>query len=696
MAGKDDMFMELEEKRRQDGFFPKLHKLVCEQMGDDNIDKLETLKLDTDELIKFTFNLKVFYDGLEIKEFYPEKNQYESKAKKDYGNKAYQKGNDLDALYLYTQAIITCPVGDDGKSRELSISLANRSAVLFSLKAYDMALDDIRMALEVGYPDDLAYKLYDRRAKILVVFRQMADAEEAYRTSLKYLEKAKKLSAEKKKTFEKEVQQAISMFQKAPAQLRKNDPGVTIRPPAAIPSIPVPNKLFPAMSDAVVFKYEEGRGRYAIASRNIDVGEIISVEKAIVSHMLPEYMGKNCTHCFKVMKAPFPCFTCTKVMFCCYKCWSEAMSTYHRYECKLIDLFLASGMSIVCFLAYRSITKKPLSYFMENKEMFQAPDEQSGQTKSQTEVYDPSDYKNYFNLVSHHSERTTGDMFHRAMFSVFLLRCLKSQGYFPDSKEKVITDQEAYICRLMYHFLEVLQFNAHEVAQFEMMTKTSSEGAKSNYIGAAVYPTLALFNHSCDPSIVRYYVEDTVVVQSIKNIFKGEEICENYGPIFFHSVREDRKFRLTKQYWFDCACVACSENWPTLHEMTTDVLNFRCNSCDGTVPFHTSSTRPQLKCSCGVNINLFKGLKDLSDTELLAETANTELAANQLEKAQNLYTEYLKKLDAVIAPPYPDYYKTQQNIWKCIWMRFGNRVITGGQRKPVLPTGADDEYDTLD
>ena len=41
-----------------------------------------------------------------------------------------------------------------------------------------------------------------------------------------------------------------------------------------------------------------------------------------------------------------------------------------------------------------------------------------------------------------------------------------------------------------------------------------------------------------------------------------------------------------------------------------------------------------------------------------------------------------------------DYYKIQQNIWKCIWMRFGNRLITGGVRKPVTP--ADEDYDTVD
>ena len=51
-------------------------------------------------------------------------------------------------------------------------------------------------------------------------------------------------------------------------------------------------------------------------------------------------------------------------------------------------------------------------------------------------------------------------------------------------------------------------------------------------------------------------------------VFQGDEICENYGPIFFHSGREDRQERLQKQYWFKCACIACKENWPLMQEMT--------------------------------------------------------------------------------------------------------------------------------
>lgn len=40
----------------------------------------------------------------------------------------------------------------------------------------------------------------------------------------------------------------------------------------------------------------------------------------------------------------------------------------------------------------------------------------------------------------------------------------------------------------------------------------------------------------------------------------------------------------------------------------------------------------------------------------------------------------LKSAPKVLAPPYPDYYKIQQQIWKCIWMRHGNRIVTGHAR----------------
>lgn len=58
------------------------------------------------------------------------------------------------------------------------MALANRSAALFSLKAYNLALDDIRLALESGYPEELRFKLLERRAKILGHFKQHDSARQ--------------------------------------------------------------------------------------------------------------------------------------------------------------------------------------------------------------------------------------------------------------------------------------------------------------------------------------------------------------------------------------------------------------------------------------------------------------------------------------------------------------------------------------
>ena len=51
-----------------------------------------------------------------------------------------------------------------------------------------------------------------------------------------------------------------------------------------------------------------------------------------------------------------------------------------------------------------------------------------------------------------------------------LISELGEVGNFEDTD--VLSDDEAFIGTLLFHFLEVLQFNAHEVAQFEMIARS--------------------------------------------------------------------------------------------------------------------------------------------------------------------------------------------------------------------------------
>lgn len=82
--------------------------------------------------------------------------------------------------------------------------------------------------------------------------------------------------------------------------------------------------------------------------------------------------------------------------------------------------------------------------------------------------------------------------------AVFLTELLKTKGYFGSEPDE---EDVTFIGGLMLHNLQVLQFNAHEI--FDLLKSRRNDTCQSVEVGAGLFPTLALFNHSCNPSIVR-------------------------------------------------------------------------------------------------------------------------------------------------------------------------------------------------
>ena len=269
---------------------------------------------------------------------------------------------------------------------------------------------------------------------------------------------------------------------------------------------------------------------------------------------MPQAAGQTCHHCFNSLQTPLPCTTCTRALYCGLACRDTAWKQ-HRFACKLTDYFDSAGLSVICHLAYKLVSQHPPAWFEEHKSLWATPDQRSGETCERKEEYLSADYRNVFNLVTHHEQMSSTENFHRATFAIFLLRCLDSQGYFASnpSSSSELTGEKLLIARLLFHFLELLQFNTHEVAQLEMVGRRFEDGAKSRLIGAAVFPTLALFNHSCEPSLTRFFISslylsfslswslavplfiqfflhvrffkgDTITAQSIKLIKKGNII----------------------------------------------------------------------------------------------------------------------------------------------------------------------------
>jgi len=44
----------------------------------------------------------------------------------------------------------------------------------------------------------------------------------------------------------------------------------------------------------------------------------------------------------------------------------------------------------------------------------------------------------------------------------------------------------------------------------------------------------------------------------------GEEVSDNYGPVYYFKARAERQAELSARYWFHCACPACQGDWPLL------------------------------------------------------------------------------------------------------------------------------------
>lgn len=177
-----------------------------------------------------------------------------------------------------------------------------------------------------------------------------------------------------------------------------------------------------------------------------------------------------------------------------------ASNSYHKYECPILKILWRSGCSITCHMALRIIVQRTFSYFIAAQSTLKKPKEGK---------YFTDDYARVYHLECNANMRSKGDYFQRTHMAVFLLNLLKKTNYLTSNESMSISEVETYAGELILRNLQLLQFNAHEIFELQC-EKPISDGAvlrkdqgKSAFIGGGLYSMLALFNHSCDPSVVR-------------------------------------------------------------------------------------------------------------------------------------------------------------------------------------------------
>ena len=214
------------------------------------------------------------------------KNSSEAGRCKEAGNKAYSSGDHVEAIGQYNTAI---RLGEKGEATGLV--LGNRSAVWAALEKHDLVVKDVGAALEQGTPVHVIWRLLERRGRALKTRGESGAAVQDLEDAMEALSRSN-LAEEKRSAKKGELQRLVKEIRSCKEAAKKRgeqERGVQVA------ELPDRNPLYPTFSNAVKIEYEEGRGRFAVAKREVKVGELLAREVAAVA-MIEERRATS--HCW--------------------------------------------------------------------------------------------------------------------------------------------------------------------------------------------------------------------------------------------------------------------------------------------------------------------------------------------------------------------------------------------------------------
>lgn len=188
---------------------------------------------------------------------------------------------------------------------------ANRSAVLYHQQKYDEALKEIERAIANGYPQDMMYKLKERKARCLLAKKNLKEALQAFQDTVQALDDSK-LPTERHLKLERDAQIMIKMLQKnieMEEKIMKKSKGHDATKDKSKDVI-----VDHFVCDSLGFDFSEAEGRFAIAKNEIKLGTYLVQEKPHASCLLQLYSQTHCQYCFKRTNVPISCSNCADIV----------------------------------------------------------------------------------------------------------------------------------------------------------------------------------------------------------------------------------------------------------------------------------------------------------------------------------------------------------------------------------------------
>ncbi|KAM3175663.1 hypothetical protein ACTXT7_008103 [Hymenolepis weldensis] len=264
-------------------------------------------------------------------------------------------------------------------------------------------------------------------------------------------------------------------------------------------------------------------------------------------------------------------------------------------------------------------------------------------------IIDPFDYSSVAFLITCSEKQSFENLWGYTLAAVFLTFCFYIGGYpmkwcsetdlffkvpSPNRRPDCIPASWLASC-LLYH-LQAVNINSFPIS--EVISRHERRlGSMSIHLGRALYPTLSLINHSCEPSACLVIGREGYgVLIALKSMPAGSEITVDYKPS--KDILSKKKAKLFEEFYFHCTCTTCNSGCKISDLEQVTILI--CPECK----LQYSAQKQCPGCGSIEGYCLFQKLDscEIKEMEERAERRDVDLET---------FTRILKDAQSVIQPP---------------------------------------------
>nr|CDS30658.1 SET and MYND domain containing protein 4 [Hymenolepis microstoma] len=427
----------------------------------------------------------------------------------------------------------------------------------------------------------------------------------------------------------------------------------------------VVSKLLSSPNCAVRLKYTGciSSGWTMEVTHGVSTGDILMVEKPWAMSLWRE-RTKYCYFCSKRCHNLKPCHGCPHVGFCSEECEVNAKNpaelpiggNKHIYDCQGFYSLIVLDNDAT-HTAFNSLAKVPMNTLMDyiystgpyaggrGHQAFKGADEVRSVPPA---VFDPSDYSSIAFLTTSSAHLCERETWLNTQTAVFLTYCLYSAGYpmeWFDETDAFYTDPSSttrakvipasWIAACMLYHLQAVRINGFSITE-TIRPCLNSKLSKTEEFATAIYPTISLINHSCNPNVaVRFSDKGVAFLYALQPLHAGSEISLAYQPLFYVKPTDHRREFLLSNYRFFCECDACVNDWNESTLAAREKLV--CRNCHE-IFLEQSNGCPM--CRSLESMNLFKHLRKIVIPKLMqyrheeaCKFAELKYAALHIDKA---------------------------------------------------------------